>query len=123
MIEVNVININSAEKIRIETEKAEKIKEIERIKEAQAQQEKTEKDVLRITEQLNEKIQDASQYGSYYAAYTFYTWQELYNIKEIVNALTKIFKKAGYGVRYHPYSDSWTYRSGKIGQFTVNWYK
>lgn len=122
MIEVNVIKIESAEKIRIETEKAEIIRNNERIKQEQIDKEKLEKDILRIAEQINNKIKNASEAGSYWAEYTFYTGQGL-KVEDIVNTLTKIFENAGYKVHYHPYSDSWTYQSGKIGQFNVNWYK
>ena len=125
MIEVNVIEIESAEKIRIETEKAIIRKENEQIKQAQIDKEKLEKDIIYIAEQIKNKIKLASEQGSGCIHYTFYTSQKYDNmeIKEkIIPVLKKIFENAGYQVsEYSEYSNSWTYRSGKLGYIFINW--
>ena len=123
MIEVRVIEIESAEKIRIETEKAEIVKENERIKQEQIDKENLEKESLYIAEQIKNKIASASKNGNYNIWYTFYNDRSYVNFKSMISILKEIFEKAGYEVYYSSYSDSWTYKSGKIGYLDIRWYK
>lgn len=125
MIEVNIIEIESAEKIKIETEKAKIVKENEQIKQAQINKEKLEKDIINIAEQIKNKIKLASEQASSCIHYTFYTSQKYDNVEikeKIIPVLKRIFENAGYKVdEYSEYSSSWTYKSGKLGYIFIHW--
>lgn len=120
-----VVSIKSATMARQETEPKRIQKELERIEQEQKRKEEQEQQVVDIINYLKDQIDKEIKNGKTWHWETItchsYIYRHLDHYFIQIEEVLKAFREAGYKATMYPYSDSWTYKSGKICNIEIEW--
>ena len=118
------IILKSAETAKNELEPIRLKKEIEELKRQNEIEKKREQGIKHVIDIFMKKVQYEIENGHSWISKEIYYNSEIYNTlitpEEDMEQIKKIFELAGYEVHFHLYSNSWQYRSGKWGSFSIH---